>query len=526
MFLKDFYKEKILLGQKMANRAHSSTLTKILFPLFPFATVLLICSCSNTPTNAQIVIKEEVFTKSQNTEKHGNSAKTAGREIKNNIEPAIRQKATKGHHFQLGKESIKIGDISGKMRIPHSSEPPVKEIINLETALQRVWQEHPRVISEKANIDAANATIDGTKTGYYPYLSISAIEASNQDSSKSLNIIQPLWSGGKTSAQVKEAEARRNHAIATLNQTRLDLALDLAETYLDMMQAQEQSLLWKHYLTNLNKLLEIIENRAKSGASAAADIQTAKTRLSQAQAGLAASNASLLRNRSHLQTLLNAPVKALTWPTPGSSLSDTEALRILQKKTELNHPAKQLAQSTIALQAAQAKQAKASFFPELSAQYSKRFEQPRGDFTPDSSVRLVLEYNTSQGLQGLSAYRAAQYRINASMQDLVFAQRDIADTLQSALTEKDISGFQFDAQVEAAQAADKLVASYLRQYKVGLKTWADVLNAHREAHDALLTISNIKRNFWLANTRLYLEGALWLINKEHALPLSSGVNVQ
>jgi hypothetical protein len=59
------------------------------------------------------------------------------------------------------------------------------------------------------------------------------------------------------------------------------------------------------------------------------------------------------------------------------------------------------------------------------------------------------------------------------------------------------------------RAAVKLVDSFLRQFKVGRKAWLEVLNAHREAHEALLGISTIKRNYWAANTRLTLHGMMW-----------------
>ena len=44
---------------------------------------------------------------------------------------------------------------------------------------------------------------------------------------------------------------------------------------------------------------------------------------------------------------------------------------------------------------------------------------------------------------------------------------------------------------------------------MGRKAWIEVLNAHREAHEALLQISAIKKNYWSANSRLALQGMIW-----------------
>jgi outer membrane protein TolC len=99
--------------------------------------------------------------------------------------------------------------------------------------------------------------------------------------------------------------------------------------------------------------------------------------------------------------------------------------------------------------------------------------------------------------------------LTGAEQDLIYSKRDVTDIVSSAYSERNASQEQFYAQVEAARAAVKLVDSFLRQFKVGRKAWLEVLNAHREAHEALLEISNIKRNYWSANTRLALHGMLW-----------------
>lgn len=409
-----------------------------------------------------------------------------------------------------GDYELELGGLNSSIEAQKDTRSDGGAELPLSDALSEVWANHPNVVRAMSEVEASGYDLSGAKTGYYPYLSVAATEASNDASSTSLNIIQPLWSGGRTSAEVQEAEAMKNKALATLNQTRLSLALEVADSYLNVVQAEEQGRLWRRYISSLNELLRVIENRSRSGMSPPVDIQTAQTRLSQARAGLAASRSLLISNRLHLAALVHKPIPNLFWPGETYRLTDFEVSRILAEKAIGSHPSGQIALAEIAVQRARVKLAKSGLFPQLSLQYSKQLDQSSGDFTPDSSTRLVFEYDTGNGLRGLTGYKAVQQRLNAAQQDFAYAQRDIRDIIYTAKSEREVASSQFDAQVDAAQAAVKLVGSFLRQFKVGRKAWIEVLNAHREAHEALLQISAIKRNYWSANVRLALQGMLWV----------------
>jgi adhesin transport system outer membrane protein len=384
-----------------------------------------------------------------------------------------------------------------------------RDVLSLGEVLGAVWEGHPNVQRALSEIEATGFEISGARSGFYPYLSVSARQASNNASATTLNIIQPLWAGGRTSAEIKEAEAGQFKALAELNKVRLDLALDTSDAYMNVVMAEEQGQLWARYIKNLEALLDTITRRADLGVSPPSDIQTAQTRLSQARAGLQASRSILLRSRLHLESLIHLPARNVSWPIEGYRLSHEEMFRILNGRALNFHPYPQLASAEIAIQNAQVKIAKSAIFPQLSLQYSTQLDQSAGDFTPDSSTQLVLQFASDSGLKGYSSYRAILQRLSGAKQDLIFSKREVTDIVSGDYSERNASQEQFYAQVEAARAAVKLVDSFLRQFKVGRKAWLEVLNAHREAHEALLGISTIKRNYWAANTRLTLHGMMW-----------------
>ena len=382
-------------------------------------------------------------------------------------------------------------------------------VLELGDVLGAIWAEHPNIVRASAELEATGFDLAAAKTGYYPYFSITAREANNDASSTTLNIIQPLWSGGKTRAEVGEAQAAQNQALADLNRVRQELALEAVDAYLNVALGQEQLRLWHDYIASMEGLLSVISRRADAGVSPKVDIQTAQTRLSQARAGAASTRSVLQRNKSHLNSLLHRPISRLAWPSEEYRLSDDEIHSILGDGAIQAHPQGQAALAQLALQQARLRSAKASIFPDLSAQYRERLDQESGDFTPDSSFQFVLEFQSTKGLRGLRGYQAMKQRLASAEQELFFARRDVADQIATANAERLAALDQFDAQVAAADAATQLVESFLRQFKVGRKAWLEVLNAHREAHEAKLQVSAIKRNYWVANARLALHGMVW-----------------
>ncbi len=381
--------------------------------------------------------------------------------------------------------------------------------LSLSKALTAVWQKHPNIIRAISEVEATGFDIKGARSGFYPYLRVTAVEASNEDSNTTVSLIQPLWSGGSTIAEVKKAKAEQIQALATLNQTRLDLAIQSSEAYLNVMMSQEQSELWQDYIDNLENLLRVISRRAETGVSPEVDIQTVQTRLSQAKAGLASTKAQLLASKLQLEALLHQPAHGLAWPDSSYQLNETEIGHILGDGAIEVHPIGQQALAEIAIQRATVKLAKASLFPTLSLQHSARIEQSSGDFTPDSSTQFVLNYQTNDGLKGFRGFQAVQHRLHAAEQNLLFARRDVHNLIYSANAERVAAMSQYGAQLRAAEAAARLVDSFLRQFKVGRKAWLEVLNAHREAHETRLQASVTKRNYWIANARMALQGMIW-----------------
>jgi len=377
----------------------------------------------------------------------------------------------------------------------------------LPAIMAKVWRDNPQVSQAEQALRATGYDITAAKAGYLPYLQVqTALAKHSEESVSTLYVVLPLWNGGATGAQVDIAKARQKEALAALAQKRLDLGHQTLEAYFNIVQAQDQMIQWNNYVGALKRSLETIDRRASQGAAPRADVDTALSRLRQAQAGLEANRGLLLTNRAQLASLLNAEPGSLAWPDEESILSDQQ-LAVGSERIKL-HPQHLAAEAQVEEQKGQARNARASLWPELSLQHRRQLDGTEFDPSNDATL-FVLSFQTNNGVQGLFGYRAEQERIAAVQAQLRAADQTVASTLAIDKAQLSAIGAQLEVQFEAAKSSAALVDSFIRQFEAGRKSWLEVLNAQREANDAMIQSINVRRNYWFANEKLALDAMYW-----------------
>jgi outer membrane protein, adhesin transport system len=398
---------------------------------------------------------------------------------------------------------------------PSAESPPAEvagsaapRLDTLSQIIRKVWTDNPQVRQAEQVLRARGYDVAGAKSGYFPFLQVQSIfqeRASNDDSN--VDVVLPLWSGGSTIAEVDEAKGHERSAVADLIRTRLELGQRVLETYLAVALAQESAIQWSNYVGALKQLLATIRRRADKGVAPQADVQTAIARLRQAEAGAEANRAALAGGRAQLASLLNAQPGAVDWPEDANLLSDleiAEAGKLLER-----HPAHLAAVADLEIQEATMRRSRAALWPEV--QLVHRWELEGSSFdVADSRNLLVLQYQSNNnGLRAFRGWQADRERIEAARARITAIDQDIGATIEVDRTQLRAAAQQLVVQDQAAEAANSLVDSFIRQFEVGRRSWLEVLNAQREAHEAILQSLLVKRTYWLANTKLALDSMYW-----------------
>ncbi len=377
----------------------------------------------------------------------------------------------------------------------------------IQSVLARIWTENPQVRQAEQALAATGYDISAARAGYYPYLQLqSSVAQRSQDGVSTLYLVQPLWQGGRTGAQVDVAKAQERAALAALVRARLDLGQRTIDAYFAVAQAQDEEIQWRNYEGALKKLLDTITRRADQGLAPQADVETAVSRLRQAEAQTQANRARLLTNRAVLASLLNATPGSLSWPDDSFILDDAEQQSAAKNRDE--HPDVLTARAELDVQKGTAKIARASLTPELSLQHRKQVDGTEFDPSNDATL-LVFSYQSSTGVQGFLGYRAEKARIDAAQAQLLAAQQQVDATLQIDRAQLTAVTAQLQSQFDAAQSSALLVLSFARQFEAGRKSWLELLNAQREANDLAVQSINLRRQFWTANAKLALDAMYW-----------------
>lgn len=394
--------------------------------------------------------------------------------------------------------------------VAEAAEPQAKPepLDTLAQVMRKVWSDNPLVRQAFSALEGTGYDISTARTGYFPYLQISSAFAEKEENASStLVAVLPLWSGGSTGAEVDQAKARQRAALADITRTRLQLGQRTVEAYLNVAMAQEQTIQWSNYLGNLKKLLATIGRRADQGVAPTSDVQTAVTRLRQAEVGSVANSALLLTSRTQLASLLDVTPGAVDWPDESYLLSEDEANNA-NARIEL-HPDRLRALTDVDLQDAVARESRAEIWPQLSLQHRRQLEGLTFDPTNDDATLLVLQFQSTNGLRGFRGMQAEEQRLNAARARVDSATREVSSTLNIDRAQLRAVASQLLVQEQAAIAAATLVESFTRQYEVGRRSWLEVLNALREAHETTLQSVGLKRAYWLANCKLALDALYW-----------------
>ena len=193
--------------------------------------------------------------------------------------------------------------------------------LNYRHYLAVVVKQHPSVQSAQNQLESARQDVEGAKWQFYPTPSIGA-----EKSSKSANGIsdsrttyarmqQPLWTGGRLTAQLDKAQTQETIASLTLAEQRLTLAQRWLQLWAETQAAELKVQAFADSEEQHRKYVQQVQSRAQEGQAPRSDTQLSLTRLAAVQAELEQAHAQKRQTISRLKQLYGTalPVNAIRW---------------------------------------------------------------------------------------------------------------------------------------------------------------------------------------------------------------------
>ena len=333
--------------------------------------------------------------------------------------------------------------------------------------------------------------------------------------SNSLNgqlvVDQPLYTGGKASADTAAAVGEIRAGRAQLRSIEGDLFLHIVAAYVDIRRDVRVLALRSANLKQLQATLDEVIARREAGELTRTDIAQAETQLEAARAQANAAEQQLEQDRTSFADLVgHGPgVLAPEPPLPGLPQSADAALELAQR---LNPD---LAQAIEAERASRARIAasKSEGRPTVSIRGTASFDGAADPFrlrrdNRDLSARAVLTIPLTNGGRVASLVAQARDRNDADRIRIEQARRALVHALVDAWN--GLATAERNVQVQKAQLESSRVLDEgtFEEYRAGLRSTFDVLFAHSALRDAEIALVNSEHDLYLAEATILRQAGL------------------
>lgn len=401
--------------------------------------------------------------------------------------------------------------------------------VDINTLIAQAVRTHPLVESAISEEKAAAEGITAAKLGVLPAPIITSENNANNGLTTQVRVRQPLWTGGRLTANINQAIYDNKAALAYVFEQQNTVAkntIDIWQNYIYAIALQD---LYLENLAQLKEFEEMMKRRVSQGVSANIELDLVTNRILQDQ--------NALQGAIEQQRIAEARLTQVVGDTIASRGKEVPIASLVKYAKEQSYNMGELAFSDASnspsvirqhfqVEAArqQVKSQKASRYPNLYAQYEHNFyhNNDRHDKNHEGDFSWGFSYDPGAGFSNIALSRASEARVQSLIQNQEVARRTAMENIQTQY-QQFVSSRDKELSLTAAVAGAQIVTdSYRRQFIAGRKSWLEVLNAVREhsqyRQELLLVQSQMVANFY----KLQVEFGImpWQQNKALAEPIN------
>ena len=385
--------------------------------------------------------------------------------------------------------------------------------LSLRQAVAEAVLRNPNRVRAAHEVTAAGFERDAAEWGRFPTVSVDAGAGQSSNSiapTSTVRVEQPLWAGGRIDGQIDAARAQVSAAELAELDTRRRLAEEAAVAYVGWMDAAARVEIARESAAALSDLVKYVRRREAEGLASAADVSIGRARYSSALALIEELGGALDQARAQLEALMVTRIeRGISVSVPAvaeRSVADTEAAYVANSQLVAQRRAE------VESARAQAVVRRAALFPKLALRFEHLTYPNNGGLTPSSDSRtlLVLQFTPDAGLASYSGAQAAESRIESVRAQLASDENDARLRARANWAEYMSSGRQVAELEPQVAALDASMASFMRQFEAGRKSWLELLNTQREVVDARIALSRARTSHDQSALRLMVNtGAFW-----------------
>jgi len=348
---------------------------------------------------------------------------------------------------------------------------------------------HPSVKLANLNREKSNLDFEAAQWSKYPSVSVDGARSLESDGAVTFRVEQPLWTAGRTDALINVARTEIDVAQAEIEEARQAIKLEVGLAYADMFRSQLKLSIADSNIEELSRLSQVIARRVAQEVSAEAEQLLVDARLEQAKAERQMLNGQFMAAQTRLYEATNMDVLGVSPLECGAELELTESVLVEQALNQ--SPTLDRLGESMRVAQSEVNVARSERFPKLVLGL-ERLSDASLTAEVDESVYLGFQYQLSDGFSINSRIASAEKSIQTASFDRKVASDALKREVRLSFQEHKASQAQLVPLMALVDANQGLIASYLRQYRVGKKSWLDVVNAQREVAQSQQTLADIK----------------------------------
>lgn len=362
--------------------------------------------------------------------------------------------------------------------------------MTLEEAVAAGIGRHPEIAAAASEVRAAKTDVDVAKAGYLPAVSVSGgpQDISPDEWAYEVTAAQMVHDWGQVRSQVRGARATQRQRQDEWLVARDEAALDIIETYLDLLLARRQREVDLAQIVTLEDFAEMTGLRAQSGYADRSEPDRSGLELARARQRLASDEGLMADAASQFQTLVGTAPDALVEPAPRSMMAlasgSTDALidaaPLYLKAVEDTEHAR-----------AEYDETRSSILPRVNLEATALSREIGGRMQSDAVLAVRLRMNPMQGLSSFDKVDGARQRIDAAQWKESAARRDIERRLRNLATNGAALADQEAALERQVSSAGELGDLYREQFEVGRRDIIDLITIQREHYDARRSLNEV-----------------------------------
>ena len=390
------------------------------------------------------------------------------------------------------------------------SEPAhskVGESLSLPDLVNEATASYPAVLAQKNTVEAGRANVRSAWWQFFPSPSV-ALENSRGKTATTLQLTQPIWTGGRLSADLDVAKGQLSTSRWGVTETQYNVALRVVEYYQAYTSAILSLEVYDKYITNLKNFNAMMRRRVKRGYSAEVDAQLVSSRISQAKnvrTNLQMSRDTALESLSSLigRTLSASNIEMFNSGDQyllDVAISDED---FTQRAIEYSPELRRL-DGQIFVARAQVDQAKSAVWPTLFLRAQHQVYNNYG-LEDESQVVFGVQFSLGGGLSAVESVRSALALEGQAKNSRDAYRSELAAEIKRNLEALRSSRSLVDELSGNRTTQTEIYESYVRLFLVGKRTWLDVLNIMRERADVDRSLAESRASEYAALFRLRLN---------------------